>query len=341
MTVEPPINWRGHAPTRRRFLSVAAAALGAYVPAQAASRKTRRQTTWRGVALGAQAQIGLAHPDEDLARETLHGCIQEIRRLEGIFSLYDPHSTLSQLNRTGRVLGPEHELVDLLASALQFSRETGGAFDVTVQRLWNTYAEHFSVPDASPAGPSNAIVQSNLNLVGSEHIQLSPQEIVLERKGMALTLNGIAQGYIRDRIRDLLKARGFNDVLIDLGEIFGGGTGPDGSAWQVGIADATSPGGVLKQLRLQDRALATSSDAGYAFSPDGQFTHLIDPRTGQCQRRYRSVSVTADDAATADALSTSFAVLPLEEIERIVGERARINVSVYQHNGTVVNLPRS
>ncbi|MCP5081668.1 MAG: FAD:protein FMN transferase [Alphaproteobacteria bacterium] len=280
------------------------------------------------------------HPDEDLARDTLQSCIQEIRRLEAIFSLYDAHSTLSKLNRTGRVEGPEFELVDLLALALQFTHETGGAFDVTVQRLWNAYAEHFSEPGVSSKGPAGAFVRSNLNLVGSTHIRLSPQEIMLEREGMALTLNGIAQGYITDRIRDLLKARGFSNVLIDLGEIFAGGERPDGRAWQVGISDVVSHGATLKRLRLKDRALATSSDAGFAFSPDGRFTHLIDPRTGECPRRYRSVSVLADDATTADALSTSFAMLRLEEIEHIVEQRTKISVSVVLHDGTIIDLPK-
>ncbi len=302
---------------------------------------TKRHISWRGVALGAEVQIGLAHPDENLGRKTLDDCVQEIRRLEGIFSLYDPQSTLSRLNRLGQVESPEHELVELLATAVQFTQETGGAFDVTVQRLWTTFAQHFSVPGASPNGPTRSNVQSILNLVGSQHISLSPQEIVLEREGMALTLNGIAQGYITDKIRDLLNARGFGDVLIDLGEIFAGGTRSDSSAWQVGIAETGAPGTIVTRLRLQDRALATSSGAGYAFSTDGRFTHLIDPRTGQSQQLYKSVSVIADDAATADALSTSFAVLPLQEIERITRKRARISVSLHQLDGTVMSFPRA
>ncbi|NNF80025.1 MAG: FAD:protein FMN transferase [Rhizobiales bacterium] len=339
MVVECPNVPGGNAPTRRRFLTVAAG-LMACGPVQAAPHQVQQQTVWRGVALGAEVQIGLVHPDEDLARDTLQGCVQEIKRLEAIFSLYDPHSTLSKLNRTGRVEGPEFELVDLISLALQFTRETRGAFDLTVQRLWNAYAEHFSTPGIASKGPANAVVRSNLNLVGSRHIRLSPQDITLERDGMALTLNGIAQGYITDRIRDLLKVRGFNDVLIDLGEIFAGGERPDGRAWQVGISDGASHGGMLKRLRLKDRALATSSDAGFAFSPDGRFTHLIDPRNGECPRHFRSVSVVADDATTADALSTSFAMLRLEEIEHILEQRPKISASVVLHDGTIIDLPK-
>ncbi len=341
VAVDPPIKWQGKPPTRRRFLAVAAAALTACGPAQATTPPIKQHISWRGVALGAEVEIGLVHPDVDLGRKTLVDCVQEIRRLERIFSLYDSQSTLSRLNRAGRIAGPEHELVELLATAVQFTQETGGAFDVSVQRLWATFAQHFSTPGASPNGPARAIVQSTLNLVGSQHIHLSPQEIVLERNGMALTFNGIAQGYITDKIRGLLNARGFGDVLIDLGEVFAGGTRPNGDAWQVGIAGGGSPATIVKRLRLQDRALATSSGAGYTFSPDSRFTHLIDPRTGQSQQLYKSVSVIADDAATADALSTSFAVLPLQEIERITRKRARISVSLHQLDGTVMSFPRA
>ncbi len=254
MAVERPNIWQGKQPTRRRFLTVAAAAFAACGSARAAPPWSRRQFSWRGVALGSEVQIKLVHQDEGLGRKTLDDCVQEIRRLEGIFSLYDPQSTLSRLNRIGRVVAPEHEFVELLATAVQFTQETAGAFDVTVQPLWATFAHHFSAPGALPSGPAHSRLRSTLDLVGAQHMHVSPQEIALKRGGMALTLNGIAQGYITDKIRNLLTARGFGDVLIDLGEIFAAGTRPDGRAWRVGIAEAGSPGSIVRRLHLQDRA---------------------------------------------------------------------------------------
>lgn len=320
------------APSRRRFLTVAAAC-AAVLPVRGASAEVRRQHVWRGVALGAQAEMRLMHADETVARETLHACVQEIRRLEGILSLYDPASTLVQLNRKGHVNGPDLELLELLTSARTFSQETGGAFDVTVQPIWQTYAAHFSAPDASPAGPPRDTLKSSLDLVGFEKIRILPGKIVLGQKGMALTLNGIAQGYVTDRIKSLLTRSGFKDVLIDLGEIYGGGFRPDGRAWQVGIASAGARAETWKHISLQNRAVATSSDAGHVLSPDGHITHLIDPRTAQTPRRYRSVSVIAENATTADALSTAFALMPPAQIERIVERRKDLSVIGLSNNG--------
>ena len=124
-------------PSRRKFISISAASavMALAGPGHAAARRF----TWRGVALGAEAEIQLFHASEIEARRILHECVTEIDRLENIFSLYRRNSTLCRLNRLGRVSAPEMELVDLLATALQVSRETNGAFDITVQPLWELY----------------------------------------------------------------------------------------------------------------------------------------------------------------------------------------------------------
>ena len=318
--------------TRRRVLTVAAA-FAAAVPTRAWAKSVPAPTVWRGVALGAEAEIRLVHHNVRVAEDVLKSCVEEVRRLEAIFSLYQPESTLSRLNRTGRVTAPELELVDLLGTAFRITEETSGAFDVSLQALWQVYAQHLN-----GAGPSSAEVQRARTLIGSGHIHLSPREIILQRKGMALTLNGIAQGYVTDRIRDRLHQGGFNDVLIDLGEIYAGGTRPDGSPWQVGLSDAAKPKTLIKRLTLSNRALASSSDAGLTLSAGDRITHLIDPRTGQSPRRYKSVSVTAENAETADALSTAFALMPVSEIEKVVAHRKGVDVTVFRHDGRSVSF---
>ena len=126
--------------------------------------------------------------------------------------------------------------------------------------------------------------------------------------------------------------------MIDLGEVYAGGIRPDGRAWQVGVADAGAAGGTWKRIVLQDQAVATSSDSGYSFSANGRFTHLIDPRTGRSPRLHKSISVTARDAATADALSTAFAVMPFTEIERVVGQRKNLKVIGRSNKGAMFEL---
>ena len=123
---------------------------------------------------------------------------------------------------------------------------------------------------------------------------------------MALTLNGIAQGEITDRVAALLVARGYQDVLVDMGEIAAGGTRA-GAPWRVDVA--APDGRVLRRLRLSDRALAVSATAGTVLGPDAMAGHILDPRPGGSGPAHRLVAVSAPRAAVADGLSTGCCLL--------------------------------
>jgi thiamine biosynthesis lipoprotein len=120
---------------------------------------------------------------------------------------------------------------------------------------------------------------------------------------MEMTLNGIAQGYIADRVTRLLEEEGLRDILVDTGELRATGGMPGGGAWPVQL-----PGG--RDTGLRDRALATSAPLGTAFDAAGRVGHILDPRSGYPAPAYgRSVTVTAPTAALADALSTALCLL--------------------------------
>ena len=110
--------------TRRRLLAVCAASTATMLPGIASAQP--RHVIWRGIALGAEAQIQLVHVDEGFASKILNRCVREIRRLENIFSLYRPESAISRLNRDGVLPSPQLELVELMATALHFGDETEG-----------------------------------------------------------------------------------------------------------------------------------------------------------------------------------------------------------------------
>ncbi len=131
------------------------------------------------------------------------------------------------------------------------------------------------------------------------------------RRGMAATLNGIAQGYITDRVADMLRAEGFQHVLIQLGETYALGEAAAGQPWRVAVP---TPGetGSAGVLELVDRAVAVSAGAATPFEPTGRHHHLLDPRTGRSGRGYRSVSVVARRAVVADGLSTALYLLSAE-----------------------------
>lgn len=293
---------------RRRFIAITAASAGlATLPLRARSAVLHR---WQGAALGAKAEITLHHPDPAAAERLIGACLDEIARLERIFSLYQPESALSTLNRDGRLAAPPFELLDLLATARRVGDLTGGAFDVTVQPLWQLHAEHFGRPGADPEGPPEAAVRRALERVDYRAIAIDPAEIRLLRPDMALTLNGIAQGYITDRVADLLRHEGMTGVLLDLGEIRALGQHPEGRPWRAGLADPEAKRHHLAEVELVDAALATSSARGTAFDATGRHHHLLDPRTGRSAQGAIQASVLAPTATSADALSTALMVMP-------------------------------
>jgi thiamine biosynthesis lipoprotein len=178
-----------------------------------------------------------------------------------------------------------------------------------VQPLWTTYAEAF----AAGRAPDGAALDAARGRVGWEAVEVAPGRVAFARPGMALTLNGIAQGDIADRVTDLLEAEGLGDILVDTGELRALGGRPGGGDWRVQLPEGRSTG-------LRDRALATSAPLGTVFDAAGRVGHILDPRSGRpAPASGRSVTVTAPTAALADALSTALCVLEEEDGETAIG----------------------
>ena len=267
---------------RRRFIAISAA----LAPSMALAQKSELHVE-TGIALGAKVTLRLEHPK---APQLAAQAMAEIRRLEQVFSLYLPDSALVRLNREGQLREPPFELLECLALVGAVHAASEGRFDPTVQPLWR--AEALAREAGHPL--SDAARVEAAELVGWTSVRLEPEAITL-RPGMALTLNGIAQGYIADRVAALLAGHGLARALIDTGEMV---ALPDGG-WPVQLDERGS-------LDLRNRALATSAPLGMTFGGDGVTSHILDPRTARpVASAWRSVSISAPSAALADALSTA------------------------------------
>ncbi len=312
--------------SRRRFIRISAAMAGlAVAPFGDAAKANASLVLWHGTMLGAAATMKIHHEDQREAERLIAAACAEARRLERLFSLYLKDSALVELNRTGVLVDPAAELVDLLKLSQRYAELTCGKFDPTVQPLWELYADHFSRANADPDGPPRSAVQTALARVGYDRLKISRDRIVMPH-GTAITLNGIAQGYVTDKIVDLLRAQGVVQSLVDMGETRAIGSRPDGAPWEVGIADPDEVGRTATILPIVDRAVSTSGAYGFRFDRQGRFNHLFDPANGSCADRYRSVTTVSEHATSADALSTAFSLmdesqirslLPHVEIERV------------------------
>lgn len=323
--------------TRRRVLTILAAAAGVPLLMRATGAQAHL-VKWEGTALGAPASLALYHDDEQAARAAITASVAELQRLEGIFSLYRADSALSRLNRDGKLDDAPAELVDLMVSALETAAISGGSFDPTVQPLWQAYFTHFTTGSGGEAGPGADAIAEARSLVGWRDVTVEGRSIRLTRPGMGITLNGIAQGYITDRVAALLKANGLDRVLVDMGEPKALSAKPDGSAWVLGIADPRDPSRTVTSVPVVDKAVATSGGYGTTFDAESRFTHLIDPVTGTTAPADCSVTVICESAAKADALSTALSVAPAErrlDILRSAGGAVALFVG---RDGSIVTL---
>ena len=290
--------------SRRKVIALCAAAGGAaLVPFGTTPRAgSEPLLEWTGVSLGSVSTIRLAHPDRSAGEALLRRAVAEARRLEAIFSLYREDTALSELNRTGVLIAPPSELVQLLRLCDEMWRVTDGAFDPSVQPIWRCYADHFASGNANPEGPASQQLIEAIALTGWSGVRVGPDRIAFARRGMALTLNGIAQGYITDRVIEILRMEGITSSLVDMGEIRTMGHHPDGRAWQTAV-NTDAPKNLT--LDVVDKAVATTSADGFRFDLNGLCNHLFNPATGRCAQPAVSRTVVAPTAAIADALSTA------------------------------------
>lgn len=294
-------------PTRRRAITIfAAATAGALVGGPARSSTDYR---WSGVAMGADATILFNGIERGTARAAVERVEAEIDRLEGALSLFRRDSELCRLNRDRHLPSPGADLRRALRLAIDTAAASGGLFDPTVQALWEAHVDWFaSAPDAG--APPQDLIERAKTAVDWRGVRIETDAIRLG-DAQRVTLNGLGQGYVTDRIAELLAGLGLSHVLVDLGEQRAIGPRLDGAAWQVDRADQAP-------VALRRGALATSEGTGCVLGAGGAAHHLFDPRSGRSASHWKTVTVHHRSAAVADALSTAFYIASADEIASLL-----------------------
>ena len=293
--------------TRRRALTIFAATAAGLVAGD--SRPELAGYEWRGYAMGTDARIIFSGASHRAARSAAELAAVEIERLERALSLFRSDSEIARLNRDGILRAPTGDMLRAIRLAVEVADETNGLFEPTVQALWEAYVDWFSTSRNQDIPPQHLVAKA-LQAVDWRQIKLTDDSIVIG-KGQRITLNGLGQGYVTDRIANLLRHRGFNNILVDLGEQRALGPNRDGSPWLVGRRGR--PG-----IELSDGALATSEGAGCILGANGAAHHLFDPRTGRSSHRWQAITVHHHSAAVADALSTAAYCASGDEIKNLV-----------------------
>jgi thiamine biosynthesis lipoprotein len=318
---------------RRTFLSASLGGMAA--AASGCSASGARLHSGAALAFGTTITVAVLHEDARLARAAIDAALAQAAHVEHLMSIYDPASQLWALNRDGALAQPHADLLAVLRQAQALSALTRGAFDITVQPLWLAFrqaADRAGLPSAAQRAQGRA-------RVGWKRVVVEDARIRLIGKNVAVTLNGLAQGYAADLALAALRAHGIEHALLDTGEFAGYGRNLAQQAWTIGVVDPRDSEAMAGVVGLDGRALATSGDYAAAFTADFVHHHIFDPATGDSPTELASVSVVAPSAMLADGLSTAFMVMGAKKSHALAATLTGVDLLSINKRGVVWRSP--
>jgi thiamine biosynthesis lipoprotein len=266
-------------------------------------------------AMGSTFSIAVYGEDRAKMEAAVDAAFEEARRLDHMLSNYKPESELSEVNReaAGRAVEVTPELFGLLSACVGYSRESEGAFDITVgplMKVWGFYK-------GTGRLPHRAEVRSALGRVGYRNILLDPvkRTVRFARAGVVLDPGGIGKGYAVDRMAEVLKQYGIGTGLVSASgsSMYAIGAPPGEKGWRVHIRDPKDDRKSAAEIYLKDESMSTSGNYEKFFRAEGKiYSHIMDPRTGWPALGVLSVSVVAPRTLDSEAWTKPLFVNGLE-----------------------------
>ena len=287
--------------------------------------------------LGSPFEISVVANDSVQADFYTELAISELKRIENLISDWIPTTQISLVNQNAGItpVKVDKEVFELVDRAMKISKLTDGAFDISyasMDKIWKFDGSMKSMPTAET-------IKKSVEKVGYQNIILNEKDttIFLKNQGMKLGLGGIGQGYIADKIKEVLIANGCNAGLVNVSDdINTWGKQPDGKDWTVGIVNPLNKNKVFATFPLNDSAVETSgSYEKYVTFNGKRYSHIIDPRTGYPASGIVSVSVFAKQTELADALATGIFVLGIEVGLDLVNQLKGIGCIIVDDKGVI------
>lgn len=287
--------------------------------------------------LGSPYEITVVVKDSTEGKKFADMSVKELKRIEQLISEWIPTSDVSLVNQqAGKQPVKVHtEVFELLQRSVKFSKLTDGAFDVTwagMDRIWK-------FDGSMQEMPSEERIRNSVQYVGYQNLILNEKDttVFLQKQGMKIGTGGIGQGYIADRIRQLLLVSGNASGLVNIsGDITSWGKQPDGKPWTVAIINPVNKEKVFAFFPLEDTSIETSGNYEKFVVFNGiRYAHIIDPRTGYPAQGVVSVSVFAKHTEIADALATSVFVLGVDVGLNLINQLEGIECIIIDDQGKI------
>ena len=270
--------------------------------------------------------------DKDLSKEIR----EELMKVDYSLSPFNEKSVITAVNQNRDVV-LDTLFLDVFTKSMEISRETDGAFDITVAPLVNAWGFGFK----NETRPTPLQVDSLLQIVGYKKVRLEDNRIIKQDRRMMLDCSAIAKGYGVDVVAHYLRSQGIQNFMVEIGgEVVTSGVNPQRLPWRVGVVkpseDSLNVNNELQTiLNVTDKAMATSGNYRNFYYKNGKrFAHTIDPKTGSpVQHSLLSATVLADECAVADAYATSFMVMGLERAKKLLERHPELMVYLIYDDG--------
>ncbi len=263
------------------------------------------------VLMGSVFEFSLVEKDSATAQRHFHALINEMDRIENLISEWRPHTQISQVNRNAGIspVKVDPEVWELTSRALAYSRQSHGAFDISIAALDKIWRFDGSMTTT----PAEEDIRKSIENVGWKHIVLdsAASTIYLARKGMKIGFGSIGKGYAADKGRALMESLGVQAGIVNAsGDLSAWGKPPQKKTWQIGIYNPFKSTKPAKILKLNRASVATSGNYEKYVEINGKrYSHIINPTTGYPSTGLTSVTVWGPKAEIANALSTSVMVM--------------------------------
>lgn len=288
--------------------------------------------------MGNHFQFSAVADDEAWANTCIDKGIEEVRRIEKLFTTYDDGSQTNLINTNAGVkpVQVHPEVLALIERSIKLSALTQGAFDISYgsldKRLWNFDKSMTSLPD-------RAVARKMVRLINYRNILLDKRKgtVFLKEKGMRIGFGGIGKGYAADRAREVMKREGVTSGIVNAaGDLTVWGTQPDGKPWTIGIADPDRKHLPFASVQLTNSSVATSGNYEKYVVIDGvKYSHTIDPKTGYPVHGIKSVTIICLSAEIADAMATPVIVMGIHAGLGLINQMKNIACIIVDESDTI------
>jgi thiamine biosynthesis lipoprotein len=279
-------------------------------------------------ALGTFVTITVVHPDVSEGISAVRAAFDEVHRIHDLMNVHKQSSEVGVLNREGYYEGVSDDTRHVIQRANSFSERMEGAFDITVLPVLELWEENFSKSKI----PTDSEISQRLELVNYRNILIEDKNIRFRKRGMGITLAGVAKGYAVDKAIEALSRGNIRHALVNAGgdiRVIGGKD--ENIPWRIAIRDPRNKTRIVTAVELHDQAIATSGTYRRSFSD------IINPKVGRPAQGVLSSTVITEKAMDADMLATCMFILEAEKGIELIGELDGVKAFVIRNDGTILN----